>query len=96
MPESRGRSRTPTVATLALTPVLALLSGAALLWAEKRASGTEHWQGKEIEYELSGKASSDAQFFTQGAHLDSAIADPVVQCLLFRIIFQQVPPCKKI
>jgi hypothetical protein len=41
---------------------LALLFGAADLRAEKRASGTEHWQGKEISYDLSGQASSDVRF----------------------------------
>jgi hypothetical protein len=30
--------------------------------AEKRASGTEHWQGKEIGYELSGDVRSDVRF----------------------------------
>ena len=62
MPGSRWRSRTPTAGSLALTSVLALLSGAAELWAEKRASGTEHWQGKEIHYKVSGETSSDVQF----------------------------------
>jgi hypothetical protein len=66
MPESRDRSRIPTVATLALAAVVALVSGAAHLWAEKRASGTEHWQGKEIDYELSGEASSDIEFSKSG------------------------------
>ena len=62
MPRSRGRSRTPRAGTLALSSLLALPIGAADLWAEKRASGTKHWQGKEIHYELSGQTSSDVQF----------------------------------
>lgn len=62
MPTSRCRSRAPTAGSLALASVLALLSGAADLWAERRASGTEHWQGKQIDYELSGKTSSDIRF----------------------------------
>jgi hypothetical protein len=62
MPTSRCRSRTPTAGSLALASALALLSGAADLWAEKRASGTEHWQGKQIDYELSGETRSDVRF----------------------------------
>jgi len=62
MPRSRCRSRTPRAGSLALTSVLALLLGAADLRAEKRASGTEHWQGKEISYDLSGQTSSDVRF----------------------------------
>lgn len=62
MPTSECRSRTPTAGSLALASVLALLSGAADLRAEKRASGAEHWQGKEIHYELSGETRSDVRF----------------------------------
>jgi len=47
---------------LLLTTVLTLSSGAADLWAEKRASGTEHWLGKDITYELAGQTRSDVQF----------------------------------
>ena len=62
MPTSKCRPRTPRAGSLALASVLALLSGAADLWADKRASGTEQWQGKQIHYELSGQTSSDVQF----------------------------------
>ena len=57
-----GNSRTLTIRTLALSSVLVVLSEAADLRAESRASGAEDWQGKEIKYELSGEADSDIHF----------------------------------
>ena len=60
MRTSRHRGR-PTAARLLLL-ALALASRVADLRAEKRASGTELWQGKDITYELSGETRSDVQF----------------------------------
>jgi hypothetical protein len=62
MRTSGCRSRIPTAGGLLFTSLLALVAGAAALRAEKRASGTELWQGKEITYELSGDTRSDVQF----------------------------------
>ena len=62
MRTSGCRSRIPTAGGLLFTSLLALVAGAAALRAEKRASGTELWQGKEITYELSGETRSDVQF----------------------------------
>ena len=62
MRTSSCRSRIPTAGSILLTSVLALSSGAADLRAEKRASGTERWQGKDITYELAGQTRSDVQF----------------------------------
>jgi hypothetical protein len=62
MRQSRARSMTATAGTPVLGGALALLLGAAHLGAEDRTSGTEHWEGKEIRYELSGEAEPDIQF----------------------------------
>src|SRR5512139_2358137 len=54
---------TPGPVGLLLTTLgLILHSGAVGMQAEQRASGTEHWQGKEIGYELSGDTRPEVRF----------------------------------
>ena len=62
MSTSLRRCRPAPAGLLLATLLLVLHSGAVELRAERRTSGTEHWQGKQITYEISGQTRSDVQF----------------------------------